>query len=218
MLSTCKCPASASLTDIPAVVCAEGFGQIQKIAFQRIRKSDGSKNGFTTAKGIGKKASWTELMAAKDDTKIVVSPYVQAPTNEPGEARTTGGGNDSVNGVETVLGGQPSSFTGVFRSIPQSVIAVMKELMCEARGLNLGVYLFDGNGNIEAIKDAKTEGSYYPIPIQSLFISDKGHGGLEAEDSNNIQFSFPPNYSDNLAIVQAEDFVPVSDLIPAIGG
>ena len=33
---TCKCPAEASLTTIPAVTCAESFGQIQKVAFQRL--------------------------------------------------------------------------------------------------------------------------------------------------------------------------------------
>ena len=45
---TCKCPAAASLPNIPAVKCAESFGQIQKVAFQRLTKDDGSKNSFTS--------------------------------------------------------------------------------------------------------------------------------------------------------------------------
>ena len=95
----------------------------------------------------------------------------------------------------------------------------MKELQCEAQADNLGVFLFNENGNIEAIK-VTTPGttptiSYRPIPIRSLFIGDKSHGGLEAPDSNAIQWSFLPNYSDDLAIVVPTDFNPLTDLVPA---
>jgi hypothetical protein len=69
------------LPDIPAVKCAESFGQIQKVAFQRLTKDDGSKNSFTTEKAITLLASWTPLLSAANSTKIVVSPYIQAPTN-----------------------------------------------------------------------------------------------------------------------------------------
>ena len=101
------------------------------------------------------------------------------------------------------------------RAVPQNVIKAMKDLQCEAVGDNLGVFLFDENGNIEAIADATTAGTFYPIPIRSLFIGDKTHGGLEAPDSNNIQWSFLPNYSDQLDIVVPSDFNPLTDLIPA---
>ena len=208
---TCKCPAATSLTSIPAVTCAESFGQIQKVAFQRLT-SNGTKNSFTNTAPIGTLASWSSLLTAADSTKIVVSPFIQAPTNEPGAARTFGGGNETLNGEEEIIGREPSTFTAVLRRIPQSVIKVMKELQCEAQSHNLGVYLFDENGNIEAIQDETTPTTYYPIPISSLFISDKGHGGLEAPDSNNIQWSFGPNYSDNLAIVTPSDFNPLTDL------
>lgn len=86
--------------------------------------------------------------------------------------------------------------------------------MCEASVGNLGVFLFNENGQIEAIKDSTDVNVYYPIPIRSLFISDKGHGGLENPDSNNISWSFAPNYSDDLSIVTPTDFNPLTDLIP----
>ena len=101
------------------------------------------------------------------------------------------------------------------RAVPQSVIKAMKDLQCEAAADNLGVFLFDENGNIEAIEDGTTAGTYYPIPIRALFIGDKAHGGLEAPDNNAIQWSFLPNYSDNLKIVAPSDFNPVNDLVPA---
>lgn len=208
----CKCPAGTALPDIPVSNCPESFGQIQKVAFQRLYKSTGEKNSFTTTAGIGKKASWTPLLSADDDTKIVISPYIQAPTAEAGAARTFGGGNETLGGIEEIVGREPTPFTGVMRKLPQKIIKALKELQCESRGDNLGVYLFDENGAIGAIQDAKTTTTHYPIPIYSLFIGDKTLGGYEAPDSNNIQWAFLPNWSDDLAIIVPEDFNPLTDL------
>lgn len=221
-MQLCACPAASALTTIPAVGCAESFGQIQKVAFMRLKKADGTVNSFVdgSATGIDKLAAWTAKMAKTDGEKVVISPYIQAPTQEAGEARTFGGGNETLGGVEMVIGRNPSTFSGVMRAVPQSVIKVMKELQCEAQGDNLGVVLFDENGNIEAIKKSETVEqvttvSYLPIPIRSLFIGDKTHGGLEAPDSNAISWSFLPNYSDDLSIVAPSDFNPLTDLVPA---
>lgn len=208
----CKCPAGTALPDIPVSNCPESFGQIQKVAFQRLYKSTGEKNSFKTDAGIEKKASWTPLLSADDDTKIVISPYIQAPTAEAGAARTFGGGNETLGGVEEIVGREPTPFTGVMRKLPQKIIKALKELQFESWGDNLGVYLFDENGAIGAIQDAKTATTHYPIPIRSLFIGDKTLGGYEAPDSNNIQWAFLPNWSDDLAIIVPEEFNPLTDL------
>ena len=208
----CKCPAGTALPDIPVSNCPESFGQIQKVAFQRLYKSTGEKNSFNADAGIEKKASWTPLLSADDDTKIVISPYIQAPTAEAGAARTFGGGNETLGGVEEIVGREPTPFTGVMRKLPQKIIKALKELQRESWGDNLGVYLFDENGAIGAIQDAKTATTHYPIPIRSLFIGDKTLGGYEAPDSNNIQWAFLPNWSDDLAIIVPEDFNPLTDL------
>lgn len=208
----CKCLAGTALPDIPVSNCPESFGQIQKVAFQRLYKSTGEKNSFTTMAGIGEKASWTSLLSADDDTKIVISPYIQAPTAEAGAARTFGGGNETLGGVEEIVGREPTPFTGVMRKLPQKIIKALKELQCESWGDNLGVYLFDENGAIGAIQDTKTVTTHYPIPIRSLFIGDKTLGGYEAPDSNNIQWTFLPNWSDDLAIIVPDGFNPLTDL------
>lgn len=200
------------MPDIPVSNCPESFGQIQKVAFQRLYKSTGEKNSFKTDAGIEKKASWTPLLSAEDDTKIVISPYIQAPTAEAGAARTFGGGNETLGGVEEIVGREPTPFTGVMRKLPQKIIKALKELQCESWGDNLGVYLFDENGAIGAIQDAKTATTHYPIPIRSLFIGDKTLGGYETPDSNNIQWAFLPNWSDDLAFIVPEDFNPLTDL------
>jgi len=211
----CQCPAAAAITTIPAVACPENFGQIQKVAFQRLRKADGTRNSFTSTAAIGLKASWTALLAASDGSKIVVSPYINAPADSGGDARMTSGGNDDLGGIPEVLGGNPVQFDGSLRSIPQSTIKVMKQLMCEASAGNLGVFLFDENGKIQAVQDQTTATTYYPIPIRALFIGSLIHGNFDAKDSNAISWQYPDNYSDDLAIVAPTDFNPLTDLIPA---
>lgn len=211
----CQCPAAAAIPTIPNVTCPENFGQIQKVAFQRLRKADGTPNRFSNTASILLKASWTAQLTASDGGKIVVSPYINSPADSGGDARMTSGGNDDLGGVAQVLGGNPVQFDGQIRSVPQSVIKAMKALECEANAGNLGVFLFDENGKIEAIKDTAATDSYSPIPIRGLFIGSKIHGNFDAKDSNAISWQYPDNYSDDLVILTPTDFNPLTDLIPA---
>lgn len=207
---SCACPAAAALPTIPKFECSEGFGQIQKIAFQRLTTSDGV-NKFDSTNAIETLASWTSLLTAVDSTKIVISPFVENPTQDGGDARTYGGGNDTLGGVSKIIGSEPTTLTVQLRDVPQSIIKELKKLMCEAQNGNLGVYLFDDNKRIEAIQDETTATTFYPIPIRALFVGDKIHGGLENPDSNTMSFQFVSNYSDNLAIV-TPTFNPLVDL------
>lgn len=214
----CECPAAAAIPTIPVANCVESFGQIQKVAFQRLVKDNGTKNAFDSAaepkKDIKALASWTVFISANDSTKIAISPYIQAPTAEGGAPRTYGGGNDTLGGVEEIIGREVTPFTGVIRKSPQNIIKALKELQCESWADNLGVFLFDENGAIGAIKDTAVATKFYPIPIRALFIGDKTLGGLEAPDSNAIQWSFLPNWSDDLVII-TPGFNPLTDLKPA---
>lgn len=215
----CQCPAGTAIADVPNVVCSESFGQIQKVAFMRLRKADGSRNAFVVSGSAGsqtgsitKLASWEAFLEATSGTKIVVSPYINSPADGGGDARVSGGGNDDLGGVAQVIGSEPVQFTGSLRAIPQAAAKALKSLMCEAAAGNLGVFLFDENGNIEAIQDGTTATTYYPIPVRGLFIGDKIHGNYDAKDSNAIQWSYAPGYSDDLKIVTPDDFNPLTDL------
>ena len=174
---------------------------------------DGTKNKFSAVSGfseINSLANWQAKMTAADSTKIVISPYIYSPTQESGAARTFGGGNDSLNGVEEIIGREPSTFSASLRNVPQSIAKVLKSLQCE----NVGVYLIDGNGNVEAlgIVDDSNNEWIMPIPIKAFFVGDKTHGGIEAPDANVIQWSFVPNYSDTLKIFTIDTFNVLSDL------
>lgn len=197
---SCQCPAGSSITTIPVVHCAERFGQTQKIIFQRL---DGGTNKIadgTSANQAGKYATWSPffLNSLNDSTKMVITPFVEDPTDDGGDAKTVGGGNDSLNGVERIIGSNPINFSCKLNNVPQEVVAAIKSLMCECLGGNLGCYLINENGQIEGILNG---GYWYPIPIQKLFVSDKHHGGLEADDYNDLSFAFAPGYSDKLDIL-----------------
>lgn len=207
----CGCPAGAHLADLEIADCKESMGQIQKVLFQRVYKSAGALNSMTAPT---QKATYTSLLSAADGTKMIVSPYIQNPTSEPGAARTFGGGNQTLGGIEITIGREPTTFTAIIYQESQKTIAQLKQYMCE----NVGVYLIDENGNIGCIVDnIGNPTSYMPIPIGKLFVGDKKLGGFEEPDSNTIEWSFFPNWSDNFYIIKRDtlDFNPLTDLVNA---
>ena len=205
-MSMCSCPAGAALPAVPNASCPQDFGQVQKIIFQRIFKTAGTKNSFTQTASIKQLSSWTALFSASDGTQCVITPYVEAPTSDGGDAITFGGGNDTVGGTTKVIGRNPVNMSFVMRQMTQDVIKALKGLQCEDE---LGVYLVNGDGQILAVSSADNE--YTPIPIRSLFISDLKLMGLDNPDENALSFSFLPNWSDDVKVV-TPDFNPLTDL------
>ena len=209
----CGCPAGKHLNDLEIAECKESFGQIQKVIITRIFKSAGTKNKLPKA-AVTEKATMAPLFAVSDGTKLIVSPYIQNPTTEPGEARTFGGGNQTLGGIEIVIGREPTNFTGIIYQEAQSVIKTLKSYSCE----KIGVFLIDENGNIGAIEEVGDEGNYLPIPVDKFFVGDKNLGGYEEPDSNTISWSFYPNWSDNLVLIKADtlNYNPLTDLVNAV--
>lgn len=207
----CGCPAGAHIADLENVACGEGLGQIQKVIIQRIYSAGATKNkiALTGASSILSKTTIDGFLSASDGTKMVITPFLQNPESTPGEARTFGGGNQTLNGIEIVTGINPTEFTGVMYEMPQSVIKSMKQYMCE----NIGIYYIDEYGNIGAY-DFGDDTNVGPIPLQSFFVGDKKFGGFEEPDSNPISWKHPANWSDNLIIIKREDldYNPLTDL------
>lgn len=209
-MSICSCPLGTAIPNVPNATCPVDFGQIQKIVFQRIFKTGTTKNKFTTTVDITELASWTVNFSASDGSKMVITPYVEAPASDGGDAITYGGGNDTLGGVTKVIGRNPINMTFALRQCSQDIIKALKGLMCE---MNLGVYLVNGDGQVMAIKGS-TSGDYFPIPIDNLFVGDLMLNGLDTPDANALTFSFKPNWSDD-AVVVTTDFNPLTDLANA---
>jgi len=87
-----------------------------------------------------------------------------------------------------------------------------ERVLCE----EIGVWLIDENGNIGCLVDDQDKPTaYFPIPIGKFFVGDKKLGGFEEPDSNTIEWSFYPNWSDNFYIIKREtlDFNPLTDWV-----
>lgn len=205
---TCTCPASTSLTAVGKFTCAEAFGQVQRVGFMRLNGA-----GLSTAEVssvVLPLSVFSTAMSAATNDKLVMSPFINSPATEAGAARTFGGGNDSLDGIEEIIGAEPTTFTSVIRNAPAATIRDMKLLMCEAKAGNLGVYLFNGNNQIMGIDDSAND-KLRPIPVRALFVGDKNLGGLEEPDSNALNWSFVPDWSDNVATYKLP-FNPNTDL------
>ena len=191
------CP--TNLPPIPNMTCGIRYGQVQKVAFTRVG------NLFSNANPITDLASWTAFLSAEDSTKIVVTPYVEAPTMEGGDEKTFGGGNATLDGIIMVLGSQPIRMSFALRNYPQTIISALKVL---TKIKDLGVFLFNDNGGIICLQEG---GTYLPIPIRALFVGDLILSGRTQPDRNTMKFSFKSNYSDKLVVVKP-DFSPINDL------
>jgi hypothetical protein len=199
MAFNCSCPSGTALPDLGNVSCKEGFGQVQKLLIQRIYKTSGVKNKLPKA-SVTAKETITTFFAASDGTKLLITPFVENPTSEPGAAKTYGSGNQVRNGIPINIGADPTTFTAVLNEIPQSVASVLKKLECE----EIGVGFIDDAGNI-ALSSTDDGANFSVFPVQAWFVSDKKLGGLEEPDSNNISFSLPRNWSDSFTIIKADD-------------
>jgi len=209
------CPQGAEISDVDISRCPESVGQVQKAVFQRLNSAAGVKNKFVIAVDDPNViASWTPKLAASDGTKVVQTPYIQAPVTEAGAAREFGGGNETLGGVPIVIGREATAFTGNMLFVSQATIAELKTYQGEAIAGGLGVFLCDEHGRVIGVADdVDTPTEVYPIPVAGLFVGDKTLGGLEGADMNMISWKFLPNWSDKLVIIKPADFNSLTDLV-----
>ena len=198
---------------------ADGFVNTQTNYAASIPTTHGVLGLLQLMNGNRENAGGESYLSLNGVPMIQISPFLEAPTQEPGEARTFGGGNDTPDGVEKFLGMGPTTFSAVMRGVPQSVIKTLKEFECIAQAGKLGVILVNAEGHLELLKGDPVSvrfptgtspmaiKAYWPIPIRSLRISDKIHGGYEEPDYNEISWQFQPNYSDDLIIVTNEKYL-----------
>lgn len=212
MSTFANCPPTAAPPDITIPLCLEQFGQVAKIAGQRVRQADGTRNKFVVATNdIKLLASWTPLLTSATDTKIQVTPKVHGVNGEAGEIIEDGGGDDTVGGVPITVGIDRSEFNGVFIQQPASVIRDLKGWQSEVA---FGHYLINKDGYIGCLADdTETPTEYYPIPASSWVIRDKQFGGFTSYDRHDVRWYYEPNWSDNFVVVKPTDFNGLTDLL-----
>ena len=214
-----NCPDLGILVEIDAANCPFDLKQIQKMAFS----SKGSVIwDSATGGGLGDgspqvdsqidtKADWDARRAAVDASKMVVTPFIGGdPIITAGEPITEGGGdNSTLNGVEEVVGTNPSVFSAVFKSLSVAQELAIKDLMCRS---GVEVTLFLEGGKIAASKPSATSENITGFTTQSLFLGDRNNEGFGTKDSFAFSFSLAAGWSETLVVIDPADFNPLFDL------
>lgn len=193
MITIC-CPLPTAIESIvTAETCPVNFGQIQKLVFWR-------HGQYLAAVACAETESvWTTRLAAADATKAVVTPFTSGASLTPGEARSYGGGNDTLDGIELILGSEPGVFTGKFLQYPTSTVALLKQLMCE----DLDVIFINENGQFGY---RSVSGAFYGFHTRGMFVGDLSLPGYAEPSGNTITFKIPSSEMDGFTISSATDF------------
>ncbi len=208
------CPKPAAIPTVNKVTCPINIGQIQRFIFQR--------QGWVFDSGddtdILLLASWTPLIVATGDTKIISTPRLAGAVIPRGEAKTEGGGdNSTIDGVEIVVGVGPITLTADLISVPAKIRKQLKISLGPEE--DLVVYMINQFGQIvcknsDPANTAVTQFEGLQISGR-VFISDPANEGLNTLDKSTLRFSFAEGWADQLALVKPTDFNARTALFPA---
>lgn len=208
------CPRPTAIPTVGLFNCPINIGQIQRFIFQR----QGWVFDSTDDTDIKLLASWTPLIIATDDTKIISTPKMAGITIPAGEAKTEGGGdNSTIDGVELIVGVGPITVTGQMQGLPAKIRKQLKTALGPEE--DLVVYMINQYGhiickNFDPANTAVTK--YEGLPISGrVFVSDPSNDGFATVDKTTIRFSFSEGWADQLAIVSPTDFNAKTALFPA---
>lgn len=186
------CPLPDALADIPATDCPVKFDQIQKFAFQRIQATP----SFTPT-NILTVPEWHALLIAGDDSKIVITPYLNSVVIPPGDALTEGGNdNTTLNGIPTLRGLGFVNVTAQLRNVSAETAAGLRALTAESTQngfTNVWVYMFNRFRKIiGSLESARVAG----FPVYNLIVTDVSTEGFGKDNIYNVQFAMAGGWSE----------------------
>ena len=204
------CPLATSLTDIPASVCPENMGQIQRYWF--VRKGEVIWDTATPANNVPATiaalaptvlAGWTILFAAADDTHVVPSPLIGGDSSLTGGSTISqgGGDNSTLSGTTLINGINPTDGSARFDSLTGPQIAAFRTLACEGTGLE--VYLINQQGLIwgQQVGDLFTG-----FDVSNVVLGSMTNAGFGTRDMNTMTFQLDFDYDETKAAVTPTDF------------
>lgn len=193
MITIC-CPLPTAIASVVTkTTCPTNFGQIQKLIFWR------HGNNLASVSCAQTESVWTVRLSATGDTKAIVTPFVAGASLTPGEPRQYGGGNDTIDGIEIIIGSEPSVFTGKCLQITGAQVALLKALMCE----DLDVIFINENGQFGY---RAVSGVFYGFHVKGLFVGDMSLPGYAEPSGNTINFKIPSGEMNGFTISSATDF------------
>lgn len=205
------CPATANLSAIAAGSCMPHLEQTIGFYFQKEQAS------YTvTPSSALLQATWTDLFAASDGTKVTKSPQIVNLTIAKSEG-TYAGGNDNTTpgGLPLYKGEGPVRVSFMIRTSKVAMIESLRGYIpytVPAGSSTLQVFLIGRNKRISGITaSSKLVG----IPIHNLRISSVGNEGLKSFNEYDCAFDLAEGWDEGLTTVQATDFDPAKLLLTA---
>ncbi len=152
------------------------------------------------------------LITAVDDTKIVISPYLDTVVIPPSEAITVGGGdNTTLNGRQLVVGATNPIVTGEARSISAEIQAALQALELGEDLVWFGINQFNQLIGRDAYPGHPGE-NIVGIPLHALFVGDAGNEGFAKDDKTKIRFGVDYQWRNNIYI-KKPDFDAKASLV-----
>lgn len=172
-------------------------GNVLKVAFILL-----AADGFT-AQTIVQAQAWQTALAATDDEKPIITPYIDgfeiAPTTP-----LTEGGNDATtaNGVPRLRSTSFAAGKGRISAASAAQMSALRKLAAKAgnfqHGTRLGMFLLHEGKGITGLASGK------PIPVYNVFFSDAKKGGLGASDDYDFEFHLEGGWSDGQTIYETD--------------
>jgi len=187
------CPQTSYLVSAATVLnpCPQDTGQIQKAIFWRAGNSTSVASALIAT-------TWNTLLIATDDTRAIVTPFIQHFQLPIGEAREH---PDTRDGATLRKANKSTKINKKFTAEGQDVIKNLKYLRCEALEV---IFVNEANQLIYSDREGDFRG--FPVIPGSMFIGDKRIGGFSDWDSNKMIFNLEPGWSNSLEISESTTF------------
>lgn len=201
------CPKPAALPDVFKSDCPENFGQIQRFLFQRQGHVFDSTL-MVSPNSIKLLASWTPLLTAVDDTKVISTPKMANVIIPKATPKKEGGGdNTTIDGIEVIVGVGPITLTGDLISIPAKTILQLKTALGPEEDLE--VFMINQYGQIIGWDIAPDAPGTKVKGLQTagrVFVGDAGNEGYATLDKAIFTFSFAEGWRDQCVLIKPTDF------------
>lgn len=202
------CPAPTSLASVPATSCPIKFDQIQKMGIRRI-------SGATalTTTNILLLATLTPLLSASDNTKLLITPFLNNLVIPPSEPIKQGGNdNTTLNGVPMLEGLGFVTCTAQLRNVSSEAAKALRALAAES-AIQPGVTNIEGiffNRPGKVIIDKTGTTSLAGFKLYNFIVSDAGTEGLNKDNVFNISWDMEGGWSENFQMYKPTDYNPLT--------
>ena len=207
------CPLPTALSTVPYDLdnCVNTGGKIGRFVFQR---KDETTNTFVNAtNGIEEQTSWSSLPDAAADTKVIVTPMVEAVSfGESGVIESS----ENLDGAPFAIatGFTPVSFQ--MRNLSKSQWSALKDLANEPEVVVYFVYV-DNKIGCKLLSESPDTHCGIPVSYRTIQIQDPSKEGTKADEFlSTMTFALPEGWMETMVTVTAESgFYPISEIKPS---